>query len=323
MKKKISLVGCGNIGSRHLQALVKLPDPLDIEIVEPNGNAQTLAKSRLEEINYEKTNFNFSWHESINTLDKSDLVIVATPSSGRVNIIKQLLELGNSRFLIEKMVCQSAKEYELLLKIMNKANARGWVNTTRRYFDSYKRIKEFFDQPEIIHFSAISYNEGLGSNAIHMIDLFSWLCNNNIVTLNGDLLYDKLFENKRGKNFVEFAGTITGSVNNGSTFQISFLPYENIPSVFNIVGDGKFVVIDEINNKMEVLEGPENLKKIKFQNELVSNVTQKIVKDIFESDDCCMPKLEDIKQAHYELFRIFNNHIKKLTNNHVNQCPIT
>ena len=37
MMKKILIVGCGNIGSRHLQSLLDLKNfPLDITVVEPN-----------------------------------------------------------------------------------------------------------------------------------------------------------------------------------------------------------------------------------------------------------------------------------------------
>ena len=34
--KEITIVGCGNIGSRHLQAVSKIEDALEIHIVEPN-----------------------------------------------------------------------------------------------------------------------------------------------------------------------------------------------------------------------------------------------------------------------------------------------
>ena len=56
MIKSILLVGCGNIGSRHLQALVQLQTPVEIHIVEKSNNSQKLAKLRLDEISYDKTN---------------------------------------------------------------------------------------------------------------------------------------------------------------------------------------------------------------------------------------------------------------------------
>ena len=47
MKKRIILVGCGNIGSRHLQAIAKLSYDIQVDIVEPNNDAVSLAKTRL------------------------------------------------------------------------------------------------------------------------------------------------------------------------------------------------------------------------------------------------------------------------------------
>ena len=145
MKKKILIVGCGNIGSRHLQALTKLNGNVTVDIVEHDSNSIKLAKSRLDEAGYDKKYFKFNWHKNFQTLDGySDLVIVATLSKDRVKLIEKLLKIGYSRFLIEKLVCQSTSEYKYLLKIMKKFNAKGWVNTRCRYFKSYQKIKQFF-----------------------------------------------------------------------------------------------------------------------------------------------------------------------------------
>ena len=42
MDKSVLLVGCGEIGSRHLQALVKI-DNIIINIVEPNSESRKIA----------------------------------------------------------------------------------------------------------------------------------------------------------------------------------------------------------------------------------------------------------------------------------------
>ena len=90
--KKITLVGCGNIGSRHLQALVKLPFETEIQIIDPNENSIKLAKTRLNEIDYKKSNFIFSWQTSLENLQESDFVILATNSTNRVELVEKLLE---------------------------------------------------------------------------------------------------------------------------------------------------------------------------------------------------------------------------------------
>jgi len=106
--KNIIIVGCGNVGSRHLQAIVKLPRELTIEVVEISKKSQEIAKSRLEEIDYDKKKIRCNWHDNIEELkEKADLVIVSTTSIGKVELVSKLLDMGYSRFVIDKIVAQS------------------------------------------------------------------------------------------------------------------------------------------------------------------------------------------------------------------------
>jgi len=239
LKKRILLIGCGNIGSRHLQALVKLPYEIDIEVIEPNSDAQNLAKKRLKEIEFEKSQFNFLWKTSLDDTKNNDLVIIATPSKNRLELIKPLIELGNSRFLIEKMVCQSKQEYESILSLMNSTDSKAWVNASRRYFDSYQEIKDQLTANATINLSIFGGNMGLGSNAIHFVDLFLWFTKNEQFILNGDFLDDKIQENKRGIDYKEFSGSITGKSQNNSSLSIIFSQENDLPLYVNFFGDKK------------------------------------------------------------------------------------
>ena len=322
--KKICLIGCGNIGSRHLQGLVKTSFPMDIQIIEPSSESQKLGKHRLSEIQYDKELHSISWMKNIDELnDKPDLTIIATSSVGRVDLICKLLEMGHSRFLVEKVVCQSNNEYERLMNKLIEFDAKGWVNTTRRYFESYKKLKEYFSDSKILHVSVTSANvSALATNAIHYLDLFSYLTNDYNIKLNGEFLLNQLFTNKRGKDFVEFGGTITGSIKNGSTFTMTALPATTLPVIINIIGNNKHVMIDETNDKFFDLINPENTN-FNFELEHVSSLTNKIVQDILENDKCNLSTLKESQILHKEIFRIFNLHIKKLTNNEQELCPIT
>ena len=167
----------------------------------------------------------------------------------------------------------------------------------------------------------IGGNEGLGTNAIHFIDLFSWFTGNYSVKLNGDFLLEKIFPNKRGKNLLEFAGTIFGSAKN-STITITFLPFENLPLILDISTKNKRLIINETNEKIFMLNGKS--KKIQyFKNELVSDLTIKIVDDIIKYNDCLLPNVHQSYTAHKELFRIFNIHIKKIFKKTSTLCPIS
>ena len=322
MTKKILVIGCGNIGSRHLQSLMMLPFETKIEIVEPNENAQLLAKEGLKEIKHSKSYDSISWYESLDQIqNKSDLTVIATQSPGRSNLINQLLDLGHRRFLIEKIVCQSVDEYDLLLSTMKKYNAKGWVNTNRRYFYSYKKIKELFKNNKLSITVTGAYPR-LGTSAIHYIDLLCWLSEDYEIKLDGEFLADELFPNKRGSNFKEFAGTITGSLKNNSTLTITFLPKSNVPSIITLVSNNNHIIIDETNEK--ITNQTNSIKDhLEFKFQHTSEITKLVAQDILYQDDCLLPTLEDLYIPHCELFKIFNNHIKKLTNEDIRLCPIT
>ena len=90
MVKNLVVIGCGNIGSRHLQALTKLPFNIHVEIVDPDLNSHKIAQSRLDEVNYDKQKHEFYWHTSISELKQknNDLVIIATTAINRISIIQ-------------------------------------------------------------------------------------------------------------------------------------------------------------------------------------------------------------------------------------------
>ena len=108
MVYRVLLVGCGNVGSRHLQALVKVPFPLNIDIIEPNPSSKKLGLLRLEEISYNKKTKIISWYNHYTSeIINSDLVIISTLAKNRVNLLIKLIKNGHKRILCEKYVCQS------------------------------------------------------------------------------------------------------------------------------------------------------------------------------------------------------------------------
>ncbi|MCV0393571.1 MAG: Gfo/Idh/MocA family oxidoreductase [Nitrosopumilus sp.] len=320
MKKKILLVGCGNIGSRHLQSLTKLPYETEITIVEPNKNSQIIAKKRLEEMTFNGSNFVFKWKTSLDKLKPSDLVIVATPSNERVNLLKNLLENGHSTFLIEKMVCQSKKEYQFIQKLIKKSKAKCWVNTSRRYYESYKSIKKIFSKKT--NLIVTGGNVGLGSNAIHYIDLFCWFNDTIDIQLNGDFLFEKIFPSKRGNHFSEFAGVIIGKNLKNSSLYLNFSDLKNFPVTVRLFDKENDLFIDETNQKILSYHGNSKITR-NFKIDPQSDLTVKMASDILKNNKCDLPTIDESYFTHKELFRIFNNHIEKITNEKKEKCPIT
>ena len=325
MTKKLILVGCGNIGSRHLQSLMNFQNTLSIDVVEPNNKSKNIAMSLIKKFPMKK-HPKIQWFRSIEDLTNfGDVVIVATTSADRVNVIETLLKQGNKKFLIEKMVCQSQNEYKSLISLFKKFNANGWVNTNRRYFRSYQKIKQLFSTSKSLEISVYLSNSGLGTSSIHFIDLFCWFNNDFNIKLNGNYLFDKIYSNKRGKYFKEFAGNIIGTNKKNSFLTISTHNNQSTsPSSIVEIYDGKrHIVINELKEKLFFLSNDENPPKLSFKFGHTSELTYKIISDILKTKSCLLPTLEDSYNSHLELFKIFNNHIFKHFNYKVKKCPIT
>lgn len=322
--KKICLIGCGNVGSRHLQAIAKLDFAINVDIVEPFSESIQRGKKRLDEIKYDIDSHVFSWHKDIQELkDKPDLTIVATTATGRAELLCKLTDKGHSRFLIEKMVCQSNDEYEKILSKFHEKNVKAWVNTNPRCFSSYQKLKEIFEDSDNIHFSVTASNvSALGTNTIHYMDLFAYFTNDYDITMNGDLLINEIFPNKHGSHLMEFAGTVVGKIKNGSSISLSFLPSDKLPTIVNIVGKEKHLLIDETNQKILDMVNHEN-EKFSFSYEHASTITTKISQEILQRDSCELTTIENSYILHKEIFRIFNLHVNKITGQQMELCPIT
>jgi|APSaa5957512493_1039668.scaffolds.fasta_scaffold12840_3 hypothetical protein len=318
--KSILLVGCGKIGIRHLQAICKISPFPRITVVEPNLKTQKKSKEFLLK-DYKKNNIQkISWVSNIEKIhEKFNLVIISTHSTNRIKIVKYLLKKGNNRFVLEKIVCQSKKQYLTLLSELQNYSAKAWINTPYRYFPIYQKLKNYFKQKPL-HISVTSNSKGLASNSIHFLDLFSWYLNNYDIHIFEDFLSNKLLKNKRGKNLVEFEGTLIAK-NSDSVLSISFLPSSNMHVFTQITNPSNSILIDETDQK--IINSNLKTQKLKFEYLHVSQTTKEIVNDILNNDSCFLPSAEKHYLIHCELFRVFNNHIQKLTNKKLSICPIT
>lgn len=323
MVYRVLLVGCGNVGSRHLQALVKVPFPLNIDIIEPNPSSKKLGLLRLEEISYNKKTKIISWYNDYTSkILHSDLVIVATLSKNRANLLIKLMRNGHKRILSEKFLCQSKNQYDKIIKICKTKKAKIWVNTNPRCFNSYVKLKKILSNNEPINLTVNSNPKlGLGTNIIHYVDLFSWMNDDYDVTLDGTFL-NKLLQNKRGKDFVEFSGTVVGHLKNNAMFVISFQECYSNNVFIKFSNTSDEFCIDETNQKMiRIKNFKSTLEKFSFEH--ASSLTKTFTMDILKNDCCKLPTIIESYSPHLEIFRIFNHHINSNSKKNVKLCPIT
>jgi hypothetical protein len=321
--RKVVVVGCGLIGSYHIMGALRASTPLRTQGVDINREAIRNAQAKIagalkgiERLEFDD-DLDRAWAEP-------DLTIVATLATNRCDVIRQLLKGGHRRFLVEKMVCQSAAEYQELLGTLKQHGAKAWVNTIRRYNDVYRTIAERLG-PGPITLDVVAHNIGLGSNAIHYLDLLAMFGRRARITLHGDRLDRKLYANKRGQDLLELAGLITGETSEGDRVSVCFLPMDTQLVCVRIASADAHAVVDELNRKACLWgtnQGGE-WAQFDYREPRVSEATPQIVDEVLRTDTCSLPTLEEAFDVHDELFRIFNAHLKRLRGRAPEMCPVT
>ena len=132
----LGIIGCGQLGSRHLQAMAATPLPegmtLRLEVVEPWQGSRDTAQARLAEVN--KSGIPAAFHESVAGLPRAlDLVVVATTADVRRAVVEELLGHAAVRFLVlEKVLFQAPADYKAVADLCAAKGTRAWVNCPRR-----------------------------------------------------------------------------------------------------------------------------------------------------------------------------------------------
>lgn len=118
--KKISIIGAGQLGSRHLQALMLIDFDVELEIVEPFKASRETAQQRAAEMPANGHIKSLSFLTKIDELsDELDLVIIATGADIRCQLTKDLLSQKQVKNLVlEKVLFQTINEYDVISDLL-------------------------------------------------------------------------------------------------------------------------------------------------------------------------------------------------------------
>jgi hypothetical protein len=317
--KNIAVIGAGNIGRRHLQALSNLDSAYSLFVVDPVKEAIDLSMKMFKEVK-KSSSPELQTANDIRELPQILFTaIVATNSEQRYLVAKSLLEKEIQYILFEKILFQNPNEYLKIEKWLLKKNIKSWVNCWRRAVPFFQELVNINQYGNFISLSAEGNNWGMASNAIHFIDLLS--C---ITELTDYELTENNIEIITGKriNYSEFVGLIKGSFGSGLipfSFESSntgedayceiTLEYENKTLIINS-GHGWWIEKSFNNHDIK--------HKIKLPNQ--SEITHLHIKDLLEIGSCRLTPFSESCKLHLPMIDYFTSIFK--TNN-ILGCPIT
>ena len=307
----VCLIGCGGVGKRHLEAMLKVKNDINIEVVEPNiENTPTTLVG--QNINY------FSKIEDVS--NNIDICLIATTANVRKKVILELVSKKNVKFMIlEKVVFQNEKDFDEILKLFEEKNIKSWVNCHLRAQPIYKELKT---QSIISYDTTMTYEYSddftLSSSAIHILDLFSYLCDDYDLEIQ-DIVTDTELKTSRHSGCVDFNGYMKVKSTNGyelvvkkrdAHFGEHLTIYHNDLTVRSSEGD-------DPDNRIGFVQD----KKIPYVWQ--SSLTNSYIDDIIEKSDCDLSTLENSAKLHKIMLKSFRNLLKEKYNREVVDCPIT
>jgi hypothetical protein len=321
----ILLIGAGQLGSRHLQAIALSNLNISISVVDPSEASLIAGKTRFEQIEDSKNINSINFYTSMSKVENEvDLCVLATNADCRLSVLKELLgHLTVKNILFEKVLFQSEEQLDEAQELLAEHNINAWVNCPRRMQPIYKKLKELLKNEDYIKFKVHGDNWGLACNAIHMIDIWAYLMNNTDYELNTQKLLPQLFDSKR-KNFKELCGELTGSLGKNEITLKCDINNEGV-TVFQSIKTPNYIIkIDETLGfcKIKHLETKQS-EIIDFNMIFQSNLTNVAAETIINHGFSDLTIFSESVSLH----RPFLKSILEFINDHSDQkytlCPIT
>jgi len=322
-----TIIGAGQIGSRHLQALCHLEKQLRFDLVDPSDGSLQTARNRYEEaISSGKKGTELYCHPSLDGLpDALDIVIVATNSVVREKIIRDVVQKRSAKNLIlEKVLFQKKNQYQAINAVLKESSIPTWVNCWMRTADLFKQIKSALNPNDLVQMKVTGTQWGMGTNSIHFMDLLSFFVGSNDFKFTDARLDNKVLDAKR-EGFKEFTGHLEGKTSRGDSLDLICKDEGDEPVTIEVLnGSEKFTLVTNFMDHFDFKSSNElasHMGKVSLPYQ--SEMTHLWVNDIFTKGSCDLPTYANSMNLHLELISALNEHLKKITGKEIDACPIT
>lgn len=322
----IVIIGCGNLGKRHLESLTKSQNPLDIYLVD---NSDLALKKCLDEFkDVSNKHINIITSDIENLPKKIDLGIISTTSDSRRKVLIDLIPSRDLNYLIlEKFLFNEVSHYHEIDEMLSENSIKTWVNQWMSHEKSFLEVAKLFNPDERINMKVHGSNWRMCCNSVHFVNYFDMITNRNNLNLFSSS-YDPIITETKRSGFLELTGAIEISTTKGDKLFLESSPCENLevsyPIYMDISTDSIEVNCSYRADSLKIrLNDNKNIitkdLKVKFQ----SSMTLDVVNTILKSGNCSLPDYRTSKEHHLLLFESFSKEFSKHSNIFAKELPVT
>jgi len=322
----ITIIGVGNIGSRHLQGLARIDRGIDISVIDPDPASLEVAKERFQKMPANDMVKSVAYYDSIGLLEKDvDVAIISTNADIRRSVVEELLCQVRVRYIIlEKVAFQSVKDFSMVIDLLKQKHVKAWVNIPLRMESFFKRLQKVFAGERGIRMRVEGGAGGMACNAIHHLELFAFLTGDTNLSIETSGLDKRTYDSKRS-GFVEFGGTLVVTTSRGD--KLVFIDEKGSvqPSIWKISSDNHCYTIKQSEGKV-VSAHKENewvAKEEPFSISYQSELTHIAIQQILDSEKCDLTALDESFILHKSMLESFIQHLSSITGDEREKCSIT
>lgn len=335
----LGIIGCGQIGSRHLQSLAMLNGGAAIHLVDPSRESLALCEARLAEAvpSGRKGTFSVFLHGDCQALPPSlDAAIIASGSMQRARLCQDLLSASTPGFLLlEKFLFPRKAEYSLVLDLVSAKGVPTYVNQWLATTPSFEKIlsnlgisidleNRSCTRHGPIQMRVWGAGWGLCCNAVHYLEPFQIITGNEHPVLAEAAFSPGFVESKR-HGYRELLGHVRFNTRDGSRLVLDC--EDGPPADFisiEIEHQDNHVHFDYFLDRFECTfncggKSWEETLPIPRQ----SQSTHVILETFLQTGVCGLPDLSTSSAQHLLVLNPFLDHFRKYDPGIGDICPIT
>lgn len=314
--KNIFIIGAGQLGSRHLQALKNVKEPLNINVIDASENSLKVTKERYDSIENQGCLHKINYSKAINDLDVTDIeiAIVATNSNVRRMVIEALLNKANVKyFILEKLLFQKKQDYLDIQRLLKEKGIKTFVNCSMRAMSFYHDIKDQLKSNKIVY-TVTGSQYYLVTNLIHYLDHVAYL--SNCFEFEADTRgMDKLTIASSRPGYREINGTYIAHFKNGSIGIFTCHNKGDAPITVQFYNQDLHCISKESEGKVWLSKANDDWKwkEIDFSVPYQSQVTTRLVEQILKNGTCPLVEYDETMQMHLTLLDSLSEFLKRET----------
>lgn len=299
--QRIKIVGAGQLGSRHLQALQAVATPLEIQVTDPSPESLRVARERFEAVGRGVAH-QVRFGTAIEPTGPVDVAIVATNADARREAVEALLAASPVKSLVlEKLLFDRRADYAPVQELLERSGTRAWVNCPMRVMPPYEEIRAALGGGPL-SYRVTGSQYGLVTNAIHYVDHVAHLTGCAEAAFDVSRLDPKPIASKR-RGFLELTGTLLGRFADGSACEVTCHATGTQPVVVEIFSPAHRFIVRESEGKAWASseaggwQWEEREARIPYQ----SQVTTGVVESLLATGECGLAPLAESSRLHLAL----------------------